>query len=117
MLAKLAAIDATGTNNSSIIDDLSSLASSTSISNDPELIESIKWMNDNGLTNYTDVITYKPFEMLTREQAAKVLSKFAEIYNFGGISTTTSCIFKDSADFDTTLSTYITKVCQLGIMQ
>jgi hypothetical protein len=117
MLAKLAAINSTGETNTNIVDDLSSLASSTSISSDPELIESIKWMNDNGLTNYTDVITYQPFEMLTREQAAKILSKFAEIYNFGGISTTASCVFKDSADFDTTLSSYISKVCQLGIMQ
>ena len=85
MLAKLATLDNTGTN-SSIINDLSALASSTSISNDPELIEAIKWMNDNGLTNYTDVVTYKPFEPLTREQSAKILSKFAEIYRFSSIS-------------------------------
>lgn len=86
MLAKLAALESTGDNTSNVVNDLSALASSTSISNDPELIEAIKWMNDNGLTNYTDVVTYKPFEALTREQSAKILSKFAEIYRFGSIN-------------------------------
>lgn len=117
MLAKLAALESTGDNTSNVVNDLSALASSTSISNDPELIEAIKWMNDNGLTNYTDVVTYKPFEALTREQSAKILSKFAEIYRFGSINSEWICVFADSNTFDTSLSTYITNVCQLGIMQ
>jgi len=57
-----------------------------SINNDPELFEAIRWMNDNGLTNFKTIPEYKPFEILLREQAAKVVSLFANIYNFGNTS-------------------------------
>lgn len=70
------------TDNSDVIETLSSLTNSLSISNDPELIEAIKWMNDNGLTSYNDVISYQPFEVLNREQAAKILVNFANVFGF-----------------------------------
>lgn len=80
-LGRLSELNTT-TSTSNIVETLSSLTNSLSISNDPELIEAIKRMNDNGLTSYNDVTSYQPFEVLNREQAAKILVKFAEVFKF-----------------------------------
>jgi hypothetical protein len=114
-LGRLAELNTTNTTN--IVETLSSLTNSLSISNDPELIEAIKRMNDNGLTSYNDVISYQPFEVLNREQAAKILVKFAEVFKFAGINTITSCTFEDISEADASLTSYIQQVCNLGIMQ
>lgn len=116
-LWKITELNTSTTNTTNIVETLSSLTNSLSISNDPELIESIKRMNDNGLTSYNDITSYQPFEILNREQAAKILVKFAEVFKFTGIPTTTSCAFDDISDADTSLTTYIQQVCNLGIMQ
>lgn len=55
--------------------------------------------------------------MLNREQAAKILVKFAEAFKFVGMTTTTSCTFDDISEADASLTTYIQQACQLGIMQ
>ena len=56
MLTRLSEIDTSSTSTTGITETLSSLTNSLSISSDPELIEAIKRMNDNGLTSYNDVI-------------------------------------------------------------
>jgi len=117
LLGQLSDLTSTTTDNSDIVETLSSLTNSLSISNDPELIEAIKWMNDNGLTSYNNVTSYQPFEVLNREQAAKILVEFAKVFNFWSITTTSSCDFSDLSQSDTSLTTYIQQVCQLGIMQ
>ena len=122
MLSKLAAIGTTGQSISSgILDNFSSLADSLSINNDPELLEAIRWMNDNGLTNFKTIVEYKPFEILNREQAAKIISLFANIYNFGqatsGTAIASDCTFQDIASADTSLVPYIQQACALGIMK
>jgi hypothetical protein len=120
MINKLSGLGTTGQSfNSGMLDNFGTLADSLSINNDPELLEAIRWMNDNGLTSYKTITEYKPFEILNREQAAKIVSMFANIYNFGqsisGILTN-DCTFKDIADADTSLTTYIGQVCTLGVM-
>ncbi|MFA6256386.1 MAG: S-layer homology domain-containing protein [Candidatus Absconditabacterales bacterium] len=121
LLNKLTEFEATGQDfNSGMLDDFGSLADSLSINNDPELIEAIRWMNDNGLTNFKTIPEYKPFEILNREQAAKIVSLFANIYNFNentGGALPSSCIFKDISDADESLTTYVENVCTLGVMQ
>ena len=121
MLNKLNGIIATGQSiNSGILDSFSSLADSININNDPELLESIRWMNDNGLTNFKTIAEYRAFEILNREQAAKIISLFANIYSFGEDSSgalPSECIFKDISDADWSLMTYVEKACQLGIMK
>ncbi|MEI8008498.1 MAG: hypothetical protein WCI00_03610 [bacterium] len=122
MLSKLAGIGTTGQSLSSgILENFSSLADSLSINNDPELLEAIRWMNDNGLTNFKTIVEYKPFEILNREQAAKVISLFANIYNFGqttsGATISSDCTFQDIANADTSLVPYIQQACTLGIMK
>ena len=122
MLSKLAGIGTTGQSLSSgILENFSSLADSLSINNDPELLEAIRWMNDNGLTNFKTIVEYKPFEILNREQAAKIISLFANIYNFGqatsGTAIASDCTFQDIASADTSLVPYIQQACALGIMK
>ena len=88
MLNKLAGLANTGQSfNSGMLDNFGTLADSLSINNDPELLEAIRWMNDNGLTNFKTIPEYRPFEILNREQAAKIISLFAKIYNFSTAGT------------------------------
>jgi len=121
MLSKLAGLGNTGQSFSSgILDNFAWLADSLSINNDPELLEAIRWMNDNGLTNFKTITDYKPFEILNREQAAKIVSLFANIYNFGASSgniAASNCTFKDIGDTDISLTAYVREVCNLGVMQ
>ncbi len=121
MLSRLADIWTTGQSISSwILDSFWTLADSLSINNDPELLEAIRRMNDNGLTNFKTIAEYRPFEILNREQAAKIITLFANIFGFG---TSTSgalpneCIFKDISDADGSLMTYVETACAMGIMK
>jgi len=119
MLNKLNGLGTTGQNtNTGMLDNFWSLADSLSVNNDPELLEAIRWMNDNGLTSYKNIPEYKPFEILNREQAAKILTMFANVFNFTQTETiSNACTFKDASLSDASLVTYIENVCNLGIMQ
>jgi len=75
-------LNQTGSDSSQLATDFSALAGSISVDKDPELLEAIRWMNDNGLTNYTTIQDYLPFAILTREQAAKILYSFSEVFDF-----------------------------------
>lgn len=120
MLSKISGLSNTGQNfNSGMLNNFEWLADSLSVNNDPELLEAIRWMNDNGLTNFKTVPEYKPFEILLREQAAKIVSLFASIYTFGqttGEVIGNECTFKDITDADTSLMPYIQQACKLGVM-
>lgn len=121
MLSKLAELWTTGQSiNSGILNSFSSLADSLSINNDPELLEAIRRMNDNSLTNFKTIAEYRPFEILNREQAAKIISLFANIFSFGSTyswALPAECIFKDISDADGSLMTYIEKACSMNIMK
>ena len=121
-LNKISQIENTtgGTIGTGVISDFSALANSISVSNDPELQEAISWMNDNGLTNATGVAGYKPFEILNREQASKILYLFGRTFNFiveVNSALPTECIFKDINAADGSLMTYVEKSCQANIMK
>lgn len=120
MLSRLAELGMTGQIvNNGILDNFSTLADSLSINNDPELLEAIRWMNDNGLTNFKTIQEYKPFEILNREQTAKILYNFWEVFKFmqtGHNTSTETCIFKDIANIDASLVTYVEQACEIGMM-
>ena len=100
--------------------DFESLENSISVSNDPELQESISRMNDNGLTSYTGIAGYQPFQVLNREQAAKILYLFGGIFGFvtnTGATIPSECIFKDRDTADVSLMPFIEKACQANIMK
>ncbi len=119
MLSRLAELTNTGTTNTTgILNSFAWLADSLSVNNDPELLEAIRWMNDNGLTNFKTIAEYMPFEVLNREQAAKVLSMFAAVFGLNtNTNTSLNCVFQDINTAESSLVTYIERVCQLGIMQ
>lgn len=96
----------TGTVDTGTLDESSELAqkfaaiaNSISVENDPELLEAIRWMNDNGLTNFDTIATYKPFEVLLREQSAKIFDVFAKTFNLSQNKLTgtlpAACTFRD----------------------
>lgn len=106
--------------NTGILNDFESLTNSISVTNDPELQEAINRMNDNRLTSFTWVAGYRPFEILNREQAAKILYLFWWLFNFVTESSTPlpqECIFKDIDKANGTLMSYIEKACQANIMK
>lgn len=117
----------TGNANTGIVDEASELAkkfsaiaNSISVENDPELLEAIRWMNDNGLTNFNTIATYKPFEVLLREQSAKIFDVFAKTFNFSQdkLNTTlpSTCTFTDLKNTDSSLITNIQNVCKMGAL-
>jgi len=118
MLGKIAEIQNKDTTPTTwLLQNFAWLSDSLSINNDPELQEAIRWMNDNGLSIHKTIPTYQPFEILNREQAAKLLSIFAEIFGFTTKNTTHNCTFQDIKTAESSLVPYIEKACQLGIMQ
>jgi len=76
-------------------------------------------MNDNGLTTFKTVQTYMPFEILTREQASKILDIFANVFGLKDSIKTqnTDCNFTDINTADTSLTTHIKNVCAMGILK
>lgn len=76
----LNAIKDTGVNTASknvFFVDYGAIADNIIVNDDPELEEAINWMKDNGLTSSTGIDSYRPFDLLLREQAAKVIVNFA----------------------------------------
>ena len=112
---------ATGTTDtgseSELAQKFSAIANSISVENDPELLEAIRWMNDNGLTNFNTITTYKPFELLLREQSAKIFDIFAKVFKFSQdkltTTTPTECKFTDLKNTDAWLITNIQNVCEM----
>jgi hypothetical protein len=80
MLGRLAELNTNETHTTGLLNNFAGLADSLSINNDPELSEAIRWMNDNGLTNFETITEYMPFDILNREQAAKILTMFAKVF-------------------------------------
>ena len=102
---------------SDLTQKFSAIANSISVENDPELLEAIRWMNDNGLTNFNTISTYKPFELLLREQSAKIFDIFAKVFKFSQdkltTTTPTECKFTDLKNTDAWLITNIQNVCEM----
>lgn len=117
MLGKLTQLDTNEGNSTGLLNDFAGLADSLSVNNDPELSEAIRWMNDNGLTTYKTIPEYMPFEILNREQAAKILTMFAGVFDLDKNTSSLNCVFQDINQADPSLISYIEQACQLGIMQ
>ncbi len=100
-----------------LLNNFAGLADSLSVNNDPELLEAIRRMNDNGLTSFQNIPTYKPFELLNREQAAKILVMFANVFGMNSTTTSLNCTFQDIHTAESSLVSYIEQACQMRIMQ
>lgn len=118
MLGKIAEIQNKETTPSTgLLNSFAWLSDSLSINNDPELQEAIRRMNDNWLTIHKTIPTYQPFDILNREQAAKLLTTFAELFGFANTTTNINCLFQDIQTAETSLVPFIEKACKMGIMQ
>ncbi len=106
---------------SELAQKFSAIANSISVENDPELQEAIRWMHDNWLTSFSTIWEYKPFEVLTREQSAKIFDIFAKTFDFSQEkliwTLPTECQFKDLSKADQTLTSHIQNVCKMDILK
>jgi len=84
---------------------------------DPEFGKALTWMNEKGLTKYTTEDAYRPYDTLTREQAAKFFSEFAKAMWKTADENAQWCDFSDLAKADASLKDYITSSCKLGLMK
>lgn len=106
-------------NTTSLFVDYSTIAANINVSDDPELQEALNWMFDNGLTSFSNPNEYKPFNLLSREQAAKMLVKFAWLY--GDVNSLVqvpeqTCVFADMDSVIQELRQYVTQVCRIGLL-
>lgn len=75
-------------------------------------------MYDNGLTKYTGAAEFAAFDVLTREQAAKMLVQYRNMmFPNKVVVTPTNCTFTDINKADPTLSGWITQACQMNILK
>lgn len=76
-------------------------------------------MYDNGLTSFNTTDGYRPFDLLSREQAAKILVKFAGLYgDIDGLVQVPeqTCVFADMNTVVAELQEYATQVCRIGLL-
>ncbi len=83
----------------------------------PEFIEALRFSYDNGLTQFKTVDTFKPYQELTREQAAKIVGVFAQEVMKYDKTNTSSCQFNDLEWADETLKPFIFDSCKLWIFK
>lgn len=95
--------------------DLSLIAGNQALVDDPEFHEAVKWMYDKGITSYNEVLAFMPFETVTREQMAKMLSAFAEAVDLTTVRNESACTFSDVPESSAFFSA-IHNVCLYGVM-
>lgn len=85
---------------------------------DPTLQEAIYWMRDNGMTRFSTVEQYRPFDTLQRQEAAKIFTLFrSAILEWTPTDNGASCAFDDLNIADQTLVSYIKQACKLQILK
>lgn len=97
---------------------LNLIGAGTNVTDNIEFQEAIRWMYDNGLTKFTGAANFGAFDILTREQAAKMLVQYRNIMFPGKVAVTpASCTFKDMVEADPSLTGWITQSCQMNILK
>lgn len=85
---------------------------------DPEFVDALAWMYDNGLTMFNDVNAYRSSDLVTREQAAKFVSQFrTNVLTCAVTSPACDGNFADLSSADATLQSSINQACELGLMK
>ncbi len=83
-----------------------------------EFQEAVRWMYDNGLTKFSGSSSFGAFDVMTREQAAKMLVQYRNIMLPGKSAVTPeNCTFKDIKTADPSLTGWIAQACQLNILK
>lgn len=85
--------------------------------NDPEFDAALAWMYETGLTKYNTADAFRPYDTLTREQAAKFYAEFAVKALGMTVTTTVQPDFADLSTADATLRDSIVQSYQLGLFK
>ncbi|MFA7284498.1 MAG: S-layer homology domain-containing protein [Candidatus Absconditabacterales bacterium] len=99
---------------------LNSASAGFGVSEDPEFIEALAWMYNNRITSLGTPSTYRPFDKITREEASKILSRFAR--NVIGMEyksevSNEMCIFPDNTLISNDLLNDVFESCKMGLFR
>lgn len=83
----------------------------------PEFIEALRFSHEHWLTKYKTVEEFRPYEILTREQAAKIVWQFANKIMNKSEDNSRSCDFKDINQADSSLAKHIISSCKMWIFR
>lgn len=103
-----------------LIENLSAIANNANAINDPELGAAIGWMYDNWLTSFNSITEYKPFEIVSRLQSAKILSIFTQIFNLNATMSWfvwNECIFTDLSQTTSGFKQYVENICKMWLLK
>lgn len=84
---------------------------------DPEFLEALRFAYEQWLTRYKTIENFRPYEVLTREQASKIVGQFAEKIMKYERDSSRNCSFVDTENADDTLLPHITASCQMWIFK
>lgn len=84
---------------------------------DAEFESALQWWYEMQMTQYSWADAYRPFDLLTREQGAKMLATFAMKNLCIVPDESLVCEFSDLESADTSLQPFLITACQLGLFQ
>lgn len=86
---------------------------------DNEFITALDWMHIQWLTKYNTVNQFRPWDLLTRQEASKFFSSVLAFSTMpaGQNQTDFDCSFEDNEKFDSTLSDSIQFSCEAWLMR
>ena len=89
-----------------------------SITFEEEFAAALAWMYANWLTMYNNSGDYRMYDLLTREEAAKIIWQAYKVFGLDtGVVKNNSCTFQDANLFNPTLSAHISNVCKWWLFQ
>lgn len=94
------------------------LPDNTNIDPADEFANALAWMYKNWLTMYNTTWEYRMYDLLTREEAAKMIWQAYSTFGLDtSITKNNSCTFSDASSFNPTLVTHIANVCKRWLFQ
>lgn len=77
----------------------------------------LAWMFGNWLTRYNNKTEYRPYDFITREEAAKMIWQAYIIFGYSQEAKNLACTFQDSNIMNPELIPYINNTCQRWILK
>jgi hypothetical protein len=102
----------TNTGNVELEDTAEIETNTTPVDLETEFANALAWMYSNWLTMYDNKEEYRMYDLVTREEASKIIWKAYSVLWYSDIVKNASCSFSDSDTFDPTLSSHISNVCK-----
>ena len=82
---------------------------------DEEFLLALTRMHANGLTKFPEPIDFRPYDLLSRQEASKFFSQFAKEIVYKTLDQTAYCFFDDMNGVDPSLKNYILESCMLHL--